>query len=196
MELETPISHFSEEVRWEFILILIKRLTFLRRKSQQLLSPICIFPPEANVDDVPRQRDRESDLRYKTYVSGWGTIKGTCQTGDLGPSPTSACKFPFEWQVSPLWHKFSLIKFDSSNKGKTTHSVDGCSREPTPSHKNEICQEFEEWKGTPLLPTDPGVAIRYWRKKQVLTTFCYSSDEGRWVNELLKCEHPMASSYN
>ena len=91
------------------------------------ISPICL-PFKKFVDIPPR-----SDFELKAYAAGWGrdtsahreSSEPVCDTDGLGPSPYSACSFPF--------------RFDGQNFSKCAKT------EPPPSFKHYVCNDFFQW---------------------------------------------------
>ena len=76
----------------------------------------------------------------------------------------------------------NLLSIVFSIKG-VEHSDDKCAFKPSPSHDNEVCNDFYKWRGKPLVPSDPGVVIRFRdrgsKRKKNRHTFCYSPEAGR-----------------
>ena len=79
--------------------------------------------------DIPPR----SDFELKAYVAGWGRdtspnrepLEPVCHTDRLGPSPYSACSFPFRIDGKKF---FECV---------TT--------EPPPSFKHHVCNDFFQW---------------------------------------------------
>ena len=93
------------------------------------ISPICL--PFKKFVDIPPK----SNFELKAYVAGWGRdtsphslehpLVPVCHTDGLGPSPYSACSFPFSIDGQ---------KFDKCTK-----------TEPPPSFKHYVCNDFFQW---------------------------------------------------
>lgn len=125
----------------------------------KLAQKVKFIPYLINPICVPPTPDFD-DMPSDAFVGGWGADSFACGTNENGPNPHTQCKFPFTF------------------KGQVFQS---CTRMPTPSSHNHVCQELFRWafqrKFRPVTGLNQGnsLLVYYWDEKtnKAAYTSCY-----------------------